>query len=263
MKRYARILLLTSQHVLEYKSRAFVWFLITLLNASLYLLFWRGALGSEGTNTWSFPIAVSYYLLLIVVGAFLHVHVDEEVAFDDIQRGGLAKYLTRPFSYFRIKFLEELPWRFIQAIFGAIIFTSIILLGIKFPLVSTPPQILLALCILILGYILTFIYKMIIGLSAFWMTDYSGLHNMEAITFILLGGFIIPLDLLPSAIRPIALGQPIAYMIYYPVISLQGMLSLDELVRIISTQIIWIVVGALAYQYLWHRGLRRFTAVGQ
>ena len=111
--RHLRIFLLHLQYAFELRSRSFVWFLISFINASIYLLFWQGALrtGNVIVEGLSLSGITSYYLLLIIAGAFLTVHIDEDIALGDIKQGYLVKYLTRPFSYFWIKFIEEIPYR--------------------------------------------------------------------------------------------------------------------------------------------------------
>ena len=115
MKRLLAIFFLYAQHALEYKSRSFVWFLLVLLDAGVYLLYWRGVLtGPNASTVWSLSKALSYYMLLLVAGSFLEAHIKEEIAFEDIQYGRLSQYLLRPFPYIGFKFFQELPWRIIQ-----------------------------------------------------------------------------------------------------------------------------------------------------
>src|SRR3989304_6642440 len=106
--RYVRMLLLHFDLALVSRSRSFIWFLITLINPLIYLTFWRGALtaGSASPIGWSLSSVASYYLLLVIAGAFLSVHIEEVVAYYDIQQGWLSNYLTRPFSYFWFKFFH-------------------------------------------------------------------------------------------------------------------------------------------------------------
>lgn len=105
------------EHVLEFRSRSFVWFLVSLFNPLLMLLFWRGALQSNNVGI-TLPAVTSYYFLLTVAGALLTSHVEEGVANIDIQEGKLSQYLIRPFSFFWLKFFEEFPYRFIQGLYA-------------------------------------------------------------------------------------------------------------------------------------------------
>ena len=104
---------------------------------------------------------------------------------------------------------------------------------------------------------------MIIGIIAFWTIDYTGLQNIQIILYILLSGLLIPLHLLPSGIRSFALIQPIAYTLYHPVRAVQGAYTLSQLWQVLGMQWVWVILLYGLYRFLWHKGLKVFTAVGQ
>jgi len=264
MKKFFTIFLLYAQHALEYKARSFVWFFVILIDVGVYLLYWRGVLlGPQAGAIWTLPKAISYYLLLLVAGTFLQVHIEEEVAFEDIQYGRLSQYLLRPFSYLGFKFFQELPWRIMQGGFGLITLVGISVLTRRVEVTFHPEMVLPVISIILSAFILCFFYKMIVGIIAFWTIDYSGLQNIQAIIYILFSGILIPLHLLPEAIRGFALAQPIAYTLYYPVLAVQGVFSQEVLWRVLGTQWMWIALLYGLYRIMWIRGLRQFTAVGQ
>ncbi len=264
--RYVRIFLLHFEQAFEYRGRNFVYFLVELVNPILYLLFWRGAFASGQLNNFSssFSDISSYYFLLIFAGAFLTVHVEEDVALLDIKEGGLVKYLTRPFSYFWMKFFDEIPWRIIQGIFGIIILAIIMLwFGNFIKLATSPLSIFIAIIVGILAYFISFIFKMIVGLSALWIIDYGGLQQLTTVIMLVFAGFVIPLQFFHPILKNISNILPFAYMIYYPVLALQGKLVGMDLVRIIGTQIVWLGILIMLYNKMWKAGIRLFTGIGQ
>ena len=186
--RYVRMLLIHFEDAIAERARSFVWFLIALINPLMLLLFWRGAIleKPEIYGTWNVPSIVSYYLLLIIAGSFLQVHIEEKIAYTDIQQGALANYLTRPFSYLVWNFFIELPYRVLQGSFGIAVFIIVALLFRNVIALSNDPVILvLASIVVLLGYLLSFVFKMIVGLSALWTTDFSGLTNfIEVVTLV-------------------------------------------------------------------------------
>lgn len=264
MKRLATIFFLYAQHALEYKSRSFVWFLVILIDVSVYLLYWRGVFStSTSTVPWTLRSAISYYLLLLIAGSFLQIHIEEEVAFEDIQLGRLSQYLLRPFSYAWFKFFQELPWRLIQGGFGLVTLLAIITVFHGFEITLSVATVPLVLMIIVLGYAISFIYKMIIGILSFWTTDYTGIQNVQSIIFLFLSGVLVPLHLLPETLRSFALIQPLAYILYYPILAVQGALPIGQLWRVITMQTFWLGVLYLAYRLLWSKGIRQFTSIGQ
>lgn len=264
--RYVRIFLLHFQEAFDNKGRSFVWFLVPLVNISTLLLFWIGAFAEKGNfiKDWSISSVSSYYFLLLIASSFLDVHIEESVAREDIQQGGLSKYLIKPFSYFWFKFFEEIPWRMIQGFFGLVIFINAFLfLGNFINLNNSIEGFFLSLIIMIFALFISFIFKMIVGISALWITDYSGLEQLVGITMLIFAGFIIPLEFFPSWLKTISYFLPFSYMIYFPVVAFTGKLAVVELFRVITVQVVWIIVLFLAYRLLWKKGIRKFTAFGQ
>jgi ABC-2 type transport system permease protein len=213
---------------------------------------------------WSLSEITSYYLLLSVGGSFLLAHIDESVAIEDIYEGGLVKYLIRPFSYFWDLYFGELSWRIFQGSIGIMIFILISIL-FHFPanLVSSPLLIILTIISIIFAYTLSFLFKMILGFSAFWLTEFHGIQSTIEIILLIFAGFIVPLQLLPSMLRQISFALPFAYMVYYPILAIQGKLDAMQIINVLSMQIIWIAFLVFVYGLVWNRGVKLFTGVGQ
>lgn len=265
MKRYWSIFLLHFQHAFESRSRSFVWFLLALINPLIYLLFWRGVIGESQSvmSGWQLSSIASYYFLLIIANAMLTSHIEETVAQEDIQQGYLSSLLLKPFNYFKLKFFEEIPYRLIQGAFGIVVFGVVtLLLNQLVTITSQFEVIMVGILIVILAFILSFTFKMVVGLAAFWFTDAFGFQQIMMVTTIILGGSIMPLDLMPQFLQQISKYLPFAYMIYYPVMAFTGRLDVGELTRTVVVQLVWLGIFYLLYRSLWKRGIRLFTGVG-
>jgi ABC-2 type transport system permease protein len=229
------------------------------------LLFWRGALGNlaAGDGAQVFPYIVSYYFLLIIAGAFLQVHIEESVAYYDIQEGQLAHHLIRPYPYLLSKFFTELPYRIIQAGFGLVVFVLLRIVYGQFVTVGISfTVILMSVAVTALGFWISFLFKMILGLSALWTTDFTGLSQLANVVILLAGGFLMPIDLFPAPTQAVLFVFPFPYMVYYPILSWLGRLGTGDLLRVMLIQVCWIAGFTLVYRILWVRGIRKFTAVG-
>lgn len=264
--RYFRIFLLHFQDVFQNRGRSFIYFLMGLLNPALQLLFWSGAIANDnGTGSyWSFSDMASYYLLITIATSFLVVHIEQDIAFLDIKEGRLSKFLLHPFSYFISKFMEELPWRIIQGMFGLVAFVLfIIVTRISFSLISNASQIIVAgtICLLALG--ISYTLKMVLGLLALWTTDFWGILSIEESVFLIFGGFVMPLTYYPELLEKISYFLPLAYIVYFPVIAVQGKLTTIEMYQIVLIQLVWIGLLYCLYRLVWQKGVRKYTGVGQ
>ncbi len=264
--RYVRMLLIHFEDALAERTRNLVWFLIALINPLILLLFWHGAIleKPDAYGQWNIPSIVSYYLLLIIAGAFLQVHIEEKIAYTDIQQGALSNYLTKPFSYLVWNFFIELPYRVLQGSFGVIVFLIFFIFFGNIVSITNDPVILtLAGIVIVLGYLLSFFFKMILGLSALWTTDFSGLVNLIEVITLVFGGFIMPIHLYPAVLQRISFALPFASMFYFPIIAISGKLMAVELFRVIAVQCLWLAGLGSVYRIMWRRGIRLFTAIGQ
>lgn len=262
--RYVRIFFLHFQYVFERRGISLVWFLTTLINPLILVLYWRGAMQSGDIQGWSLSAVSSYYFILIVVAAMLTSHIEEDVANEDIAEGQLVKYIIKPFSYYWYNFIREIPYRILQGIFGIVICMVFAIVAGKFFQITTEfPVIILSFIVFISAYLLSFTYKMVLGLLAFWVIDARGFYQLAQVIHIVLAGYLLPLDLMPQALGNIAKLLPFSYMIFYPVLIIQGKVSLISVIEVIGMQGIWIGFFAVLYQMLWVRGIKKFTGMGQ
>ncbi|MBI5122749.1 ABC-2 family transporter protein [Candidatus Roizmanbacteria bacterium] len=259
--RYFRIFLLHAREVFVDRSRLLVWFLVGLISPLILILFWRGANNLGG---WTIEEITSYYFLVITVRVFIMSHHEERIALIDIKEGGLTSYILKPFSYFWIRFFSEVSYRLVQGFFGfLLIFVIARLLPSYFVFANSVGAILLSILILILALFLVFIFKTMIGILAFWMTEARGTFEVVEVLLTLFAGYLMPLAFLPQWIQSFIYFTPFPYMIYLPVIAIEGKLSILQLFQVVGVQLVWITIFYLLYDKMWTAGIKKYTAVGQ
>lgn len=263
--RIFRLLILHIQEAFYVRSQAFVWFLIVLINPLIYLMYWKAALQENpailsNQNTASIT---TYYVILIIAEALLMAHVEIEVAFRDIYEGRLSQYLLKPIPYILLKFLQEMPWRLVQAFFGIVVFFFLYALWpgqihVQFGFI----QLVLIFPILLSAFFLSFLFKMVLGLTAIWTTDFRGLSQVIAVVLFIMAGYVIPLHLLPPPLFALAKFLPFFYMIYFPVMAAQGNIFGTELWSGICIQLSWLVFFGCLYRYMWRKAMKKYSGVG-
>ncbi len=266
MRRYLRIFAVYFEDALQYRSTSFVWFLLALFNPLMILLFWRGAFASGNTplQGWNYQTLASYYFLLVIANSVLISHIENDIARRDIQMGMLANYLTKPFSYLVHKFFSELPWRLIQGFFSLVtLLTLVFVFRVNLHITDNAPVLAAALVVAALAHFLGFLYKVVLGFSAFWITDYSGLLDLSDVVQVIFSGAVMPLVLFPGVWQTIALASPFGFIIYYPVVALLGKFTLVAMLPVVAGELAWITVFFLLYRFMWLRGIKKFTGLGQ
>lgn len=262
--RFFKILMLHFEGLFEHRFRSFVWFLIPVANILPMILFWTLATKTNHNVTWSMRSLNSYYLLLIIAVAMLTSHIEEDVGDIDIKQGELVRYLMKPFSYYWIKFFEEIPYRILQGFYGIVLFLiSSSLFSDFFQNNLNINIIFFGLISALLAFFISFTFKMIVGYTAFWFTDNRAVTEAIVILTIIFAGQVVPLDLFPNKLNEIVMLLPFASMIYFPVIIFLGKLTFFETLRAVSIQIFWLAFFVILERLIWQRGIKEFTAIGQ
>lgn len=259
------IFFLHLQQVFHHRLRSLVWFFIPLMNNLTLILFWSGALkNSTPSANWTMTSVTTYYFLLTIAGAMLSSHIEEDIASVDIQQGDLVRYLIRPFSYYWIKFIEEMPYRLLQGSYGIILLILFSLIFGNLIQISPDPFVLgMSGLIAVLAYFMSYTMKVNLGLSAFWFVDSRGFFELFTIILIVFSGGIVPLHLLPTVFQTLSYILPFSYTAYFPIIALQGQLNIPQLFQVVGVQMVWLGALLLLNRVMWSRGIKEFTAFGQ
>lgn len=266
MHRYFRIFLFYCQNAFEYRSLSVVWFLSSLAVPLLMLVFWLGATKAQGSSVfgWNYSDFATYYLFVALANSLFVAHIEDSVATEDINKGELARYILKPFPYFSFNLLGESPWRLIQGVFAVI---SILIIAFFAPgivhMTSSPLLLTLAILTAFFAFLMSFAFKMCIGLLAFWFTEIGGIIQLNEIIFSICAGVVIPLVFLPESLKLALNILPFSYIVYYPILAFLGKLTLMQELQVILVQLIWMAVFVGLYKILWRAGRRKFTTVGQ
>lgn len=255
--KWARIIGLHFERTFEYRLKSLLWILIPISNNLTLILFWSGAAVNMSYIS-------TYYVLMTIGGLLLTSHVEYEVAEYDIKQGQLVNYLMKPVSYYWMNFIGELPYRVLQSFYALLIIgTFMIFFRGNLAITLNPWHIPLVIIIFILGYLLSFTFKLSTAYLSFWFTEIRGVYELITITYIVLSGSVMPLQWYPPIIQKITHVLPFAYSAYFPVIALQGAVSLHGLISIIAVQGGWICILMIVHNKMWKEGIKQFTAVGQ
>ena len=263
--RYVKIFLLHFQSVFEQRSKSFVWFLNALINPLILILFWKGVTsgGKVVGKGWDFYSIASYYFYLIIAVTLIVPRIERYIAENDIQRGNIFQYLLRPFSYFWKKFLEDAPNRVLQGVYASFIcLLGGVIFGTRLFIIASTQTLFLSFIIIVLAFFLAYVFKIVLALCAFWLVETDSLFEGMEILSIIFGGYIMPIILMPQFLKTIAYLLPFSYMIYFPVVALQGKLTTVELFHVILIQCVWLGAFSLFYHLLWMKGIKKFMDIG-
>jgi ABC-2 type transport system permease protein len=260
-----KIFLLYFQDTLTDRSRSFVWLLLPIINAGLFLIFWHAAFQTNNRvlTGWDSTSIIQYYLLMIISGALLVSHIEDLIQ-KDIQQGELVKYLLKPFPYYTFLLFQEIPYRILQGFYAI---SAYLIVLFFFPIiqihVANLGTMVLLMAMFICSFFLIHTYKTLLGMITFWTKDVRGFKDTSEVVFILFTGFSVPLDVLPGFLQQLVPFLPFSYFIYYPILGVLGKLSFEQLLGVFGIQLFLLGAFVACYKIMLAAGLKKFTAVGQ
>lgn len=226
----------------------------------VFVQLWRITLGQNGAALEGFTLneMIWYYVgTETIILSMLPIH---RILEREIREGDVAIRLNKPIDYVLFHWSAFLGEAFVRMCILLSV-GSLITYSMVGPLSIEWLNIPALFLIFITSLTLNFAYAAIIGLTAFWTEDVTGLFFVMDRLKWLLGGFLLPVSMFPEPLRSIAEAMPFRWMIYEPA-KLLVHFSWTEWGRVLGMQIfVLLVVGGIV-AFINSRGLRRLNMNG-
>jgi ABC-2 type transport system permease protein len=260
LHKYAALLRRAMGLMLEYRASIVIW-MLTGVMPLVMLAVWF-ALSEDG------PIAgyaqndfVSYYLLLTLTRQLTNVWVIWELDYE-IRHGDLSIKLLHPINPIH----EYIASHLADKVFRLwVLLPLAVLAWLIFPTIHydvTPLTLTLFLLTLAVAWLLRFLSQYCFGILAFWISEAITLNEIWFAGMLMLGGVVAPLDLFPAPVAAIANYLPFRFMLSFPVEMMLGRMTPTDVVTGLFVMCGWLAFFTLLYRWLWHKGIRQFSAFG-
>jgi ABC-2 type transport system permease protein len=259
LRAYPTLLRVGFAGAVAYRAEMLVW-MLTMTMPLVSLALWSAIARSAPVGRFGQREFVTYFLATIVVRQLTGSWVVWELI-QEIRTGTLASRLLKPihpFVSYSADNLAAVPLRALLAVpLAGIALASG---GAHLP---RSPLMLGALVLSLVGaWIITFFVMAIIGTLSFFLESSASIFEVWLACFMLLSGYLLPLELFPGWVRSLSYVLPFRYMLGFPVELLIGIETRDEIVRGLAVQWTYcLLAGGLALA-AWRAGLRRFGAFG-
>jgi ABC-2 type transport system permease protein len=182
---------------------------------------------------------------------------------EEIRTGTLSMRLLRPvhpFTGYLATHLAALPLR---ALVVTPVVVILFLTDARHVVIADPGRLALFGLSLAGAWLLTFGTFIVIGALAFFLEKSMALVEVYFGLFMLLSGYLIPLDLMPSWLGDTARWLPFRYMLGTPVELLIGrMPDVASAAEAVAAQWAWASAMMIAAVLVWRAGIRHFEAYG-
>lgn len=247
----------------QYRANLIMYLLFWIVSPVVYLAVWTTVANAQGSvQGLAANDFVVYYMTLLVVDQLTSEVTIHYFAYK-VQDGSLSNELIRPIHPILTNTLVS-NLAFKVLILGGLLPVWVALWFLYRPDFSmvTLGSVALAAPAIVLGFALNFLLGAVLTCLAFWTTRIWSLAEFYWAIVSLFSGQFVPLTLMPAAVQGIAGYLPFQMFKYFPIQIILGRLTPDEIVRGYVSGVIWVVVSALAFGWVWREGVKKYSAVG-
>jgi ABC-2 type transport system permease protein len=257
---YPALLRVGFAEALAYRAELVVWMLTTTMPL-VSLALWSAVAEAAPVGRFTQARFAAYFLATLVVRQVTGSWIVWEMN-QDIRTGALARRLLKPvhplFTY-SAENLSAVPLRAALSLPLAVL-TLVVLEPGALP---TAPARVAALLVSLLGaWLINFLTSAMVGTLAFFLESSTAVYEIWLVAFMLLSGYLVPLQLFPPWLASLSRALPFRYTLAFPVELMTGMLDPDDLLRDLSAQWAYVAGTGAAALLGWKAGLRRYAAFG-
>lgn len=245
-----------------YRAELVVWMLTTTMPL-VSLALWSAVAASQNAPVGPFTQKgfAAYFLMALVVrqlsGSWLVWELNME-----IRTGTLSRRLLKPIHplvAYSAENIAAIPLRALISVPIAVLAFA----AIEQQSILTSPRALLVFFASLLGaWLINFFTMALIGSLAFYIENSTAVFEIWMVAFMLLSGYLIPLDLFPPALRELTRALPFRYTLAFPAETAMGLLSPERALFDLGVQWLFAAVSAAAALLVFRSGVRRFSAFG-
>ena len=264
MTKYGQAFVVGLQSNLVYRwnfaVRSLFWFCHLIL---IFILWGAAYSGNASIGGYSFAQTLTYFAVIFVLQFFVGAFNEDYQISEDIRNGLINQFLLKPINYFAYRLSVFAAARVVSGAFGLL--ALVVALPLFRGYIDLPHdawRVAVGVPAMLMTGIIQFSIAYIFGLLAFWFLEIQGFVVLSMSVEMLLGGQIVPLDLLPGAVFNVVRFTPFFYQAYFPAAILTGRKGLDFALQGLAIQAVWAIILVFLAEAVWRRGLRHHTAAG-
>jgi ABC-2 type transport system permease protein len=179
-----------------------------------------------------------------------------------IRTGDVVSDLAKPFSYLAFWLARDLGRAAYFVLFRGMptLLVGQVLFGLHWPS-SVGAWVALSVS-LVLAVLVSFGWRFLLNVSAFWTTDARGLGAIALGLSTFLGGFVVPIRFFPDWLQPLVLALPFAAMTQTPTDLFVERVHGGDVIPLLLHQVVWAVILLAIAQLLTTLATRRVTVQG-
>jgi len=246
----------------QYRTGHYFFLLGMIAEPVIYLVVWTTIADQQGgsVNGLSAGYFAAYYIVWTLVRN-MNIVFGAPYWEYRIREGELNRDLLRPMLPLHWDIAWFAGWKVVMIVLWLPIAFGLSL--VFDPTLSPRPAEIVTFAIAIWGaYLIRTMLQESLGMLCFWTTRGAAIFDLYMTVELLLSGRLVPLPLMPDWVQEISRFLPFQWAFYFPIESLVGDLSNQELAQGLFVQLFWILVGLAIFRVAWRSAIRRYSAVG-
>lgn len=229
-------------------------FFVAFVEALIYYFLFR-CIFAESSKVEPMQITLYYIVINLVSMSMNPAMFSAWRHMTDINQGSIIPYLLRPNSYVMTRYLESLSVFLLKGVINMVIIGVV---AVIFHSKMSFGMIVTGYLSMVLGFTILYLIQSILGCMTVWFHEINKLRNVCMTLLMILGGQVIPSDLLFSWLKRAVYYTPIPYVYDIPVKVLMGNAGAESLL----IQIVWVAVFAVIYRELFEHCVRHNIEFG-
>lgn len=262
MSTYLRIFWLSMRQQLTYRTAILAGF-ITNLFFGVLRIFVLVALfqGHSEVNGLTVGGAITFTAVSQGLIAFLSLFGYFEIM-QTVANGDVASDLIKPVQFFTYWLARDLGKSVVNLILRGVVFLAVYALLFPIQVPQTWQQWLALPFVLLLAWLISFSWRFLVNLSAFWTHDEQGVGRLAFMLSQFLCGFFMPLRIMPDWFSRAVAFTPFPYMLNTIIDLYLGNLQGWSIVTAILLQVFWCVVLIAIGWWVLRASIRKLVIQG-
>ncbi len=236
-------------------------FFFGLLRAYLFIAVFEAS-GQAQIGGYTLRDAITYTALTQAIGTPIAILSWWWEVMRAIRSGEIVSDLTKPFHYFGFWLARDVGRATFHFIFRGLPIFLFFPFFFELTLPSSVTQWGLFFLSVVLAVFISFCWRFLVNLSAFWFLDAMGIGRFAWLVMTFLSGFIVPVAFFPEWLKFAVALTPLPAMINTPIEVYLGIAQGAGLWMALGSQLAWAIGMALLCAWVYRRGVQKLIIQG-